>query len=404
MKKIFMLALLLSPYRSFGDSWIQKASITGERDLTVGFSIGTKGYIGTGYNSGLNTKYQDFWEWDQATNVWTQKADFGGGVRYGAVGFSIGTKGYIGIGSAPSLKFDFWEYDPAINFWTQKADFVGNARSLAVGFSIGTKGYIGTGTTNGIPSGATQDFWEWDGDTASATYDTWSQKSSLPGIARYAAVGFSISTKGYIGTGADAGANLYNDFWEWDQASNTWSQKTNFGGPPIQAAAGFSIGIKGYIGTGHWGVSTKDFWEWDQATNLWTKKADFGGAQRSIATGFSIGNKGYIGMGFFFTVSTNDFWEYCDTCSGVGINEINNAQGIILSPNPVHDKLKISFAKNYENLQVGMYDGAGKKVFEGEFENINSTIEISVSKFKKGIYFLKLDKENDIHSFKLLVE
>ena len=40
---------------------------------------------------------------------------------------------------------DFWEYDPVANTWTQKADFGGAARDSAVGFSIGSKGYIGTG-------------------------------------------------------------------------------------------------------------------------------------------------------------------------------------------------------------------------------------------------------------------
>ena len=29
--------------------------------------------------------------------------------------------------------------------WTQKADFMGTGRADAVGFSIGTKGYVGTG-------------------------------------------------------------------------------------------------------------------------------------------------------------------------------------------------------------------------------------------------------------------
>ena len=33
-----------------------------------------------------------------AANTWTQKADFGGTARCGAVGFSIGSKGYIGTG------------------------------------------------------------------------------------------------------------------------------------------------------------------------------------------------------------------------------------------------------------------------------------------------------------------
>src|ERR1041384_7930203 len=77
-------------------TWTQKADLGGTgRYFPVGFSIGTKGYIGTGYNT---TYRNDFWEWDQATNVWTQKADFAGTARYAAVGFAIGTKGYIGTG------------------------------------------------------------------------------------------------------------------------------------------------------------------------------------------------------------------------------------------------------------------------------------------------------------------
>jgi len=82
-----------------------------------------------------------------AADTWTQKADFGGTARGGAVGFTIGTKGYIGtgyynVGSKVYCK-DFWEYDPTANAWTQKADFGGTARCTAAGFSIGSKGYIG---------------------------------------------------------------------------------------------------------------------------------------------------------------------------------------------------------------------------------------------------------------------
>ena len=56
-----------------------------------------KGYIGTGQD--LNGAWRkDFWEYDPAANTWTQKADFGGTERRGALGFSIGNKGYIGTG------------------------------------------------------------------------------------------------------------------------------------------------------------------------------------------------------------------------------------------------------------------------------------------------------------------
>lgn len=62
-------------------NWTQKADFGGiERVDAIGFSIGTKGYIGTGRNSNTAAEYVDFWEYDPSTNTWTQKADFGGGV------------------------------------------------------------------------------------------------------------------------------------------------------------------------------------------------------------------------------------------------------------------------------------------------------------------------------------
>ena len=91
-----------------------------------------------------------------SSDNWQSKANFGGTARYGAVAFSIGNKGYIGTGYDGSYKNDFWEFDPSTNAWTQKANFGGAARFSAVAFSIGTKGYIGTGYDGSYKN----DFWE----------------------------------------------------------------------------------------------------------------------------------------------------------------------------------------------------------------------------------------------------
>ena len=130
----------------------QKADLPGgARNLAVGFSIGSKVYIGLGYFESNDdpTFYKDFWEWDQATNVWTKKANYPGASTDGAVGFSIGTKGYIETGinyGTLHVTNEFWEYDPATDMWAEKSSVPGDyGRSYAVGFSIGTKGYIGTG-------------------------------------------------------------------------------------------------------------------------------------------------------------------------------------------------------------------------------------------------------------------
>src|SRR5439155_18641436 len=125
--------------------WTQKADFGGgARYAAAGFSIGTKGYIGTGItHNGYNYYYHnDFWEWDQATNVWTQKAAFTGTQRYGATGFSIGQKGYITTGWSPSQLNDLWEYDPAVNSWTQKLNFGGAARYTAASFVVGNYAYV----------------------------------------------------------------------------------------------------------------------------------------------------------------------------------------------------------------------------------------------------------------------
>ena len=56
-----------------------------------------------------------------------------------------------------------------------------------------------------------------------AAADTWTQRADFGGTGRYAAVGFSIGSKGYIGTGNDSHATLLKDFWEYDPAANTWT-------------------------------------------------------------------------------------------------------------------------------------------------------------------------------------
>lgn len=303
------------------DSWTQKADCAGaERIWAVGFSIGNKGYVGTGYSYTSSYPYyamfKDFWEYDPASDVWTQRADYGGGVRLGAVGFSIGSKGYIGTGLdlADNFYNDFWEYDPPTNVWSKKADFGGEARESAVAFSIGSKGYIGTGFDNSYIS--KNDFWEYDPAT-----DSWTQKVDFGGTARNWAVGFSIDNKGYIGTGA-ADDGVKKDFWEYDPTANTWAQKADFGGSARYGAVGFSIGGMGCIGTGkiydYGSVYYKDFWEYDPTINNWTQKSDFGGSARQYAIGFTIGSKAYLGTGSIQPGSfgTKDFWEYTPECNG----------------------------------------------------------------------------------------
>jgi len=191
------------------NTWTQKANVPGGvRMNAVGFSIGSKGYVGTGWQTGNIFVYRnDFKEYDPTTDTWTAKADFPGEGRWGAVGFCIGDKGYIGTGFAIYDDcIDFWEYDPTTDKWTEKAVFPGPKRSGAFGFSIGSKGYVGTGSY----SLTYKDFWEYDPAT-----NVWTQKTDFPGDIRDGAIGCSIGSKGFVGTGVDSLQNGKKDFWQY---------------------------------------------------------------------------------------------------------------------------------------------------------------------------------------------
>ena len=374
---------------SKGDSWTQKADFGGTwRFGAVSFSIGNKGYLGTGAQG--NFAFKDFWEYDQSTNSWTQLADFVGTARANSVAFSIDGKGYIGTSGNDSITpgRDFWEYDPNLNTWIRKAFFGGDSRFMAVGFSIGNKGYIGTGNTNG--SGGVFDFWEYN-----PALNSWTQKAGLSYIVegRMGAFGFSFNGKGYIGTGLNMnGPPTYlSDFWEYDTTLNSWTQKASF---PLtrMGAVCFSINNKGYAGAGAGDDTTgfKDFWEYNPSIDQWNRKTDIPSLNVfSTGVGFNILNKGYVYIGD----STNSFWEYSpDTATG--INELSNPIKTTLYPNPFSTQTTLTISGSgvvetplMASLQI--YDASGKMV-----KNISvgdkKQITINREGLKNGVYFIEV--------------
>lgn len=308
--QVFCFVLITSMVTSMQaqDYWTQKASFVSKRIGASGFSIGDKGYAGWGFEDN-GTAHNDFWEYDPTTDVWTQKADFEGGVRGYGTGFGLGNKGYYGTGIIASYNWtkDFWEYDPATNDWTRKADFGGGLRYTAVSFAIGSKGYMGTGVYRVSPwylATYYQDFWEYD-----PVADSWTRKADIPERGRANATGLSIADKGYVGMGTYYYDTRKKDWWEYTPSTNEWARKADFKGIERYGAAGFSIGHKGYVGAGYYYSAQPDLWEFDPQTNDWTLRATLPGEGRYNPVMFSIGNRGYYGLGAHNT-GLNDFYEY----------------------------------------------------------------------------------------------
>jgi MYXO-CTERM domain-containing protein len=200
------------------------------------------GRAGSGYN------YEDTWEWDPSTGLWTDVTNAGShpsgrsqaGMVYEAStgkillfgGGRSDANSYDATGAVVSLA-DSWELDPATHVWTQLTttaaptarhdfgmvwDSTRNKAVLFGGMQIDMSG------VTGIPK---QDSWEWDPSTA-----TWSERTSQGSkpAARYAHAmaydgkrakvvvfgGFDIATGGSL-----------SDVWDWEPTTGAWTQRLN---------------------------------------------------------------------------------------------------------------------------------------------------------------------------------
>jgi N-acetylneuraminic acid mutarotase len=281
-----------SPSPGTGAFWVRKNNFPGGiYDSPPVFIIGTKAYM---------LRAKELWVYDPAADSWTKKTSIPhtiSGDKDGAFAFALNGKGFVGCGGGSVNSKDFWQYDPATDTWTQKTDFPGVKRSEALSFVAGGKAYVigGENNSDGLPY--LTDVWEFD-----ATADQWTQKNNFNGPGRIHANAFAIGNKGYIGIGYNPDVNPVdlNDFYEYDPSTDSWTRKTDFPDPEGRSTAiGFSIGTKGYMGTGFLNVGEghKDFWEYDPSKNSWTQRQDVGTNGRYWAVGFAIGNTGYVGGG-----------------------------------------------------------------------------------------------------------
>ncbi|MBK9760569.1 MAG: hypothetical protein IPO90_11510 [Flavobacteriales bacterium] len=127
-------------------------------------------------------------------------------------------------------------------------------------------------------------------------------------------MGFSVGSKGYVGTGRSSSVLVHNDLWEYDPSTNAWIQKADLPGSARDQAIGFCIGASGFLGTGYGTGNTviNDLWRYTPSSDSWAQVVDFTGGGRAQAIGFSIGPVGYVGTGLTNTISdiVADFWEF----------------------------------------------------------------------------------------------
>jgi uncharacterized protein (TIGR02145 family) len=249
------------------NTWVRKADFPGTPIIEgAGFSIGTKGYVGLGSDNTptLGGFQSALWEYDTTLDTWSQKAPFPGTVRSGVATTVINQKAYVfgggtWLNGVSNTTGELWEYDPATNAWTQKASCPGGGRFMPMAFTVGSKGYFGMGKDNGAVS--PRDLYEYD-----PIANTWTPKQDYPGAARAYAIGMSLGNKGYVGMGdiSSNGTDLAKDVWAYDPATNAWTRQPDLDGTGRAMAVGFALGSDLYfgLGTSSANQSLGDVWRW----------------------------------------------------------------------------------------------------------------------------------------------
>ena len=148
------------------------------RYSALSFVLSDKAYVVGGFDLeayGLYGSYfkddvypVNVWQYDPKADTWTQMSSLPAGKgRERASCFVIGDRGYLvgglrlGIGITGKDYGDVWEYNSATNTWTEKAALpVGKERHDASGFGLNGKGYVVAGFRNN--TGVLGDLLEYD--------------------------------------------------------------------------------------------------------------------------------------------------------------------------------------------------------------------------------------------------
>lgn len=301
--------------------WARLSELDGTpRSEAVAFTIGTNGYVVAGYNNEKKERLNNMWMYNPDKDIWTQKAEMPALAkkRSAAVAFSIGTKGYVGTGyddDGNKLK-DFWAYDSTNDTWTSIASLPADAsgRYSAVAFAVNGKGYVGTGVGE---DGVLKDFYQY-----TPASDKW-EILPFSGDRRKDACTFVIGTKAYLVSGSNS-QSLSTDLWRFNSEDLTWTKMESITDADKDekfddeyttivrsGAVAFVINGKGYLATGNNTSAVSNVWEYNPTTDRWVEKTSFkAGATRSEAVAFGFDKYGYITTGRNSSVSLFDLVRF----------------------------------------------------------------------------------------------
>ena len=356
-----------------------------------------------------------------AASQWTQKADFGSFGRHRGVAVGIGNKVYAGTGhlngdGSDEWFSEWWEYDPASNSWTQKADYIGNngnGDQDLTAIAIDGIGYMSGGWLGGIghfkynpmtniwtemalpPAHfANTDPFVIDGkgyymSWGSSTFymydpvlDLWYIAGSMPAAVNQRSATFVIDGKGYF--------KSQYAFFEYKPSTNTWLQRATFPGTAPNnniglSQDGYGYYIGGYLG---WGDMYQEVWRYDPTADTWVQMEDYPFTSRRWAVKAKIGERCYMGLGTNGT-NFNDFWEFNAVAS---VDEFASAD---FKAYPTLAESHINFVSTSSNdFNIEVYSMLGEKI--STLIAVNGSARLEKNNLSSGAYIYHVIKNGEV--------
>jgi len=341
------------------------------RHHPVTFTLNDTAYLMTGTTAQSSPDgTADFFRYDQEGDSWVQLPDFPGSARSFSYAASYNGKGYIGFGSDGRGNYydDLWEYDPATQEWTELASCTCRGRNHPV--FVAQAGRIFVGLGNGPFD--LNDFWSYD-----IASDSWSRMPSLPGPGRHHPFHFAAGGKVYAGMG-HSGNSYYDDWFEFDPATDTWTELDQHPSGPRVAGQEFSYNGYGYIisgdGFGHQNLEDGEFWKYLHETDEWERLPDHPGNAPDGRVGrwapgaFVLNGYAYFfggvnrGAGILFSDMHRFLLE-----EPVSLTDPVQETTTRVYPNPAVDRLQIRWNDEaVYQAPFSLYNMEGKRVMSGK--------------------------------------
>lgn len=373
---------------------------------SIGFSLNGIGYSVTG--NVQNNPSDQFYSYDPTTDAWTQLDDFPGTSRDFSIGDTWDGKAYIGFGSDQDNNAlnDLWVFDSDTNLWTELASCPCEGRIHPAFIANQGKVFVGMGRGD---SGNLNDWWEYDMAT-----DMWSQKPNFPDLPRHHPFQFSIGDYIYAGLGhgssINGNLNIFDEWFRYDPATEVWDQMATLPAEGRVAGTQFSLGDKGYVlsgdGDNHNFMPTGEFWEYDPALDEWTALPPHPGTSRWAPASFVIDEYVYFmtGLSQSTVEDLNMYRFFLGETPPVSTIEIANTN-LIISPNPAHDLITLQLKDSSSEFEhVSLFNLNGQLILEktGLNNAYVNTITLDIESIPNGVYYLKIELEDDVISQKII--